>query len=1186
MAKSINFYKLVEGYGDKIRGSKGAKKNKTYTNDQKDWEKTTEGKLVKSILENVTKLASVAKADLFKEGVNENPLFKESVLRELSADKLKKLEKTLVEIVKLSEKPESAKTEEAIKTYSDALKEIAPYVICGANVSAYGEKIYKQYVDSVTNGKTKGAEVVPGEISRMSEADVEVINAFKFMGIEVHYVSRGENKGWHYDKSATEANPNGFVVGNSQPYKLSETMVESFLNGYINKPESQRSFRINANGLFQSFLKVINGEYLPTLSKENKGLAQKALEQYKEKLSVNSREWANMQLASDITIRRQSSLYTTQQLILETCGDTELLLGDKFKFSDYINDSDEVSFSIIGDLDFLAVDSQAAVRESEVASLSGDKYLDKITDAIKGLLKSQAVFEKAKTTSSEEYKAIVKEVESLQQARLKYMQSTAFKHSYARHYVPETLIRTKDADVKESRVTEIVENGFANLGAKGSRICDSICTAVDKADCFDLSMENGEMTIQGDKIMGGNAKSRAKAKAIGENAVEYTRKKYGKTLEEVVEDIKADKEASADMKERDFVVQPVFKEFAKTHIPDILAYMEDSEFSDVPNMSRTFTQAMLDMSALDYYTYMFSANGPLDVGFNNYKNSHPNEKDPFMGFVNSIRGEMGKDIPDWIFKTAYNDTHPQTPLPLDPNTDIGQKGKLNSEFENYLVMMDRVAESFSEEEYAKFVDEKYSDDLRQKLVNEKLKTIKSQIADGSRPITDVDRNNASKRQKQCTLSRMMESDYTHLQQKIKNGEASAADETLHKYLHSYMASKKANQDKLNQGLNKTVDVANTEGCEAQAGTHEQKTTKKYGDMYPQPPDHQKYMKTMSKYNKKAVIKQFIVPLLKYIQSLKITKVSTVANDVNVKFKDIKKASTTPVSPAAPEGDVSFSKTATADVQEEKEELSEDEYVFDGVTVSRDDFEALAFEMGAQVLKEARAPEVIKEVKSDLAKNLSSNATEAIEQRKFLEQAEKTGSRALEERRQFFEFLANNTPHEKYPEEMALCKRDIREIMFGIVDGSIKNAQEKESRVQELATKYPQVLDSQKLEAIMKQIKGSSKESLTYLLSFSSGCKQPGGQGNGTMSINSKFTPQQLKHCGDMEKRSRIASSKIRELDDAYLDGPGIYYTNVARLVTEDMIRQRFKGNKAMEGLIGEDIHLRDVSYESEAEREY
>ena len=36
---------------------------------------------------------------------------------------------------------------------------------------------------------------------------------------------------------------------------------------------------------------------------------------------------------------------------------------------------------------------------------------------------SQAVFEKAKTTSSEEYKAIVKEVESLQQARLKYMQS-------------------------------------------------------------------------------------------------------------------------------------------------------------------------------------------------------------------------------------------------------------------------------------------------------------------------------------------------------------------------------------------------------------------------------------------------------------------------------------------------------------------------------------------------------------------------------------------------------------------------------------------------------------------------------------------------------------------------------------------------------------------------------------------
>ena len=259
-AKSFNDY-LIKYADGKVASEKLGKK---HVSKQVQWNNSPEGKLGLKVLDEFEKLMDEKSATFdFVKDLRDNPLFTKNSIMQMSYEQLDKLNVALKKISELLSKTSQPNIADAIKIYVDVLNETAPYISAGSRIASYGKKAYDKYVTSLENGDTKS---VPGNTTQMSSADAEIVNALKFMGIEIEY--DGKEKKWKYSKEMSDQNPNGLRMGDGvTPYKLSETMVNAFLDGHINKTLSERTLRLSPQNLFDSYLAIIRQEYMPTIDK-------------------------------------------------------------------------------------------------------------------------------------------------------------------------------------------------------------------------------------------------------------------------------------------------------------------------------------------------------------------------------------------------------------------------------------------------------------------------------------------------------------------------------------------------------------------------------------------------------------------------------------------------------------------------------------------------------------------------------------------------------------------------------------------------------------------------------------------------------------------------------------------------------------------------------------------------------
>ena len=724
--------------------------------------------------------------------------------------------------------------ENTYNEYVRALEILEPYF---ANINMY--EIFG--VDSVKNAWNAIDEgvIVAGENSfgTPSEADIDLVSAFKMLGTELSYNGRK----WVLNKEATNESTFGMRDNARGSYKFSDAEVESLLAGYLNKPLSERRGRITPEGLFQVYNERAKQKIKEFKLNDNETTAlNNKLSEFVDTLSTDSEIWKLINLTIPTTVQKYAEKMAYAELSQE-------MLGDLPKAQDNLQELDKIKKSIdssafilndgetrdlIGRLEKTATSTQERMREqSNFSNLPklDDVYNNKIAQLLSR--KNNMIFQGA---SGSELTAIDRTISTLTKAR---------DNLHATVVVLKDNIRKNMEGLPRTRESLLMAMG-ETMSKTWVQFNGEKIEMVDKT-----TGERMELTGELVDIL----KKRLEEKKQFENA-QNTQNTPNSPREQGDEENKPIEESQSDVEELDNTDEMEMG-FVDTY-PDIRGFALDFEDGDY-----AFSDAIHDMLRLNLAEHMFGEGEPLDLAFKKYMEKNPN------GTIQEFAEEMyggenesplmdAKSVIAGYEKVQF-EKHQTDSMPDETKTYVN---KVKNDYARNLILMDRALRSFTDDEIARFNDPTTPDAVKRAMVNQKLQSART------KPIFPVPTNaeylNAMKAHDKGMLGDMLKGAIPAMENVEVNEGKTSPDiaNSLKRYLDKLSEVQQQNTQEVNK-----EEEENNEEIELP----KKPKTKKYKEFSKDSTDPGLLKKAMKGLSMDECVKKFLKPLLKELKNVEI-----------------------------------------------------------------------------------------------------------------------------------------------------------------------------------------------------------------------------------------------------------------------------------------------------------------------------
>ena len=187
-----------------------------------------------------------------------------------------------------------ATSRQTLEIYKDALMSVQDILHDVEKEDVFNANAYAEIINDI-------------DLNAINENDIALARAFSFIGSPLTY----ENGKWKFDEKASKASPNGIKFqdsfGREAVYKLPETNVRAFVDGYLNKPIEERNGKvISPSGLFRFYAESI-GNSSTNLSKLDQSKIDALVSEAKVQFSTDNAVWQSYLVADEISARRDAS---------------------------------------------------------------------------------------------------------------------------------------------------------------------------------------------------------------------------------------------------------------------------------------------------------------------------------------------------------------------------------------------------------------------------------------------------------------------------------------------------------------------------------------------------------------------------------------------------------------------------------------------------------------------------------------------------------------------------------------------------------------------------------------------------------------------------------------------------------------------------------------------------------------
>ncbi|MGN0961441.1 MAG: hypothetical protein ACI4PF_04510 [Christensenellales bacterium] len=766
---------------------------------------------------NVDKLMELASKnpEMFDAG-----MFKEEVLVCLNNKQLNAIYDMMSKVKSLTDRASELKDDkylaeknsELAKMYKLAIDEMSPYFE-GVNLSEmFGsdsiDKTLKE-MDNVQLSEGYSAPIGKG-LPSPSKADLELVAAFKMLDVDLYldhsnkWIISNEQKAKYKQKTNSM----------EERFRFNQDEVQSLLDGYLNKPLNERNGQlINPEGLFKVYrqrgLQIINEDN--NLNNDEQKLLTTNLEEMCNRFSTEGQDWEiNLLINPNIILRNAQQLAFAEisQEKLQRYNSTILP-----SFSDSLRE--QVDNSEMPDA--IKEFKRLATRFNSRAIEANDYIIDHQPQGIVNfeseyetqinILKSRQKALLSGTPSPKELGELESKIKMLETAQQQFRVNVDFMKSFINSQV--------GPNANKEQVLDSLHNVENNYWIKSNG-----------GDFVLMDRHSGENPTSGAFLdTAQKAKEDAlnalKARILGKNTTE-----------------------------NQSLINEALKSFdANAGILDYLMLNDDKEIG--------FAKSMDSMYKLKLAEILFAEGAPLDIEFNKYKKNNPNKT--IDDFIDENFSENNAD--NQLFdKVSLKAGYERNINKIDNNFKISDKSKqhINNTYDAYnrnLVLLDRIMNSFSDEELQKFNDPTTPATAKYALINDKIKKAKQDAKNN--PINAVPGNkefeNAKARHNNKVLGTLLSKDLNNIIESEKeSGSEPILSNTIQKYLDSLKGgqAKQQDQDKLKEEMKKTP----------------KSKWPKYGDFRQKTVDQIKFEKAMKGYSSKELKKRFIKLLLKGLKA--------------------------------------------------------------------------------------------------------------------------------------------------------------------------------------------------------------------------------------------------------------------------------------------------------------------------------
>ncbi len=262
------------------------------------------------------------------------------------------------------------------------------------DVDAFAKDIDSKFTYKEPN--TQQSKTQESNLNASHIRDLEVVRALEFVGTNLtRTVDNEGNLVWKVDEKATKDNKNGIEFidenNNSQNFKLDTSLINSFLDKYLNQPVSARSNAvITADGIFKLYLEEANKDVKTIfgkaygLGKYGNNIMNDAIRKAEEKYSSKGAEWNAFLKSSDrITSVEGAKLALMDLYMGRGLENEEQIISDELQGE--IATNKLVNAKFLNKLITTAEGFSSQIDGQKQNYADADNYLSKYTDTIKAL---------------------------------------------------------------------------------------------------------------------------------------------------------------------------------------------------------------------------------------------------------------------------------------------------------------------------------------------------------------------------------------------------------------------------------------------------------------------------------------------------------------------------------------------------------------------------------------------------------------------------------------------------------------------------------------------------------------------------------------------------------------------------------------------------------------------------------
>lgn len=612
-----------------------------------------------------------ANTDVFSAGCFERDVLKNLNEKQLKAlgtlvSKIDYLDKHSKELLANGDPYLASQNEDLGKFYQDAVQELSPYFE-GVNLS-----------------NLFGVESVQADLKQLSEripttADLELVEAFNRIGVNLSLHVNNSNISWHYDKPESSNTIDDM-------FRFKEDEVLAFTRGYLDKPISERGGKvITPEGLFRVYRErgqqIINDRHASgNINANDKNLIWTNFQNKYSSLSTKDSAWEIGLLTNKEYIVKMAESLAVSEIahdVLSRYSDMNAIetvsnLQEKLDNNPLFKTTNDKR-DILGRVGKECVNCSDIISDNMVASTLGDveKHYD---DLIATLENQQSNADPVKQGLIEE------QISKLADAKENLLMNVEFLKNFAMQdaQVSDKEQISKDLQFASDRYWINSNKGeFEVVDRHSGVVSGDIGASANKQRAKDALAE----TIK--------ARVLAKAKS-GEINTANLDEKTKESIEKMQES-------------------------------GLLTYLIENE-----DGALGFASSMSDMYKLKVSEILFEEGNPFDILAENYFARYPGKS--FDDFVS-------EELPMADEKDGLFDRRSLQSAYEQRLVEKGEKDKLSDASDNHIksvnqrygeniVLLDRVLNSLTPEELANFHDSTYPSSAKSALINQKVKEAK------------------------------------------------------------------------------------------------------------------------------------------------------------------------------------------------------------------------------------------------------------------------------------------------------------------------------------------------------------------------------------------------------------------------------------------------------------------------------